>query len=70
MKLAKSWILQNFDKRIQGNLFGAKFCVNKSYKTFLFESQEHYLSFYKFLLEKTKINKKRPGLAHFLKNEH
>ena len=39
---------------------------------FGFKSQAHHLHFYQFLfelfhVEKTKINKKRSGLAHFLK---
>ena len=37
-----------------------------------FESQAHHLRFHEFIelcnVGKTKINKKRPGLAHFLKN--
>ena len=36
-----------------------------------FESKEHHLCFHQFIelynVEKTKINNKRPGLAHFLK---
>ena len=37
-----------------------------------FESQAHHLCFHQFIklcnVEKTKINKNRPGLAHFFKN--
>ena len=38
-----------------------------------FESKAHYLCFHQFIqlcnVEKTKINKKRPGLAHFFKKK-
>ena len=34
MKLAKSWILQNFDKRIQGNLFWRKILRQQELQNF------------------------------------